>query len=33
MTGPNDPRIAGKLALYVLLFLAALVALMIWIGG
>ena len=33
MTEPSDPRMSGKIALYALLFIAALVCLMIWIAG
>ena len=33
MNEPSDPRMSGKIALYALLFLAALVGLMVWVAG
>ena len=33
MTEPSDPQMSGKIALYALLFLAALVGLMVWVAG
>lgn len=33
MQDPKDPRMSGKIAMYALLFLAALVVLMIWVAG
>jgi len=33
MTAPHDPKISGRLAMIALLVLAAVVGLMIWIGG
>jgi hypothetical protein len=33
MEEPKDPRTSGKIAMYVLVFLAALVAMMVWIAG
>ena len=33
MQEPKDPRMSGKIASYVLIGLAVLVALMVWIGG
>lgn len=33
MNDPKDPRMAGMVATIVLVFLAALVVAMIWIGG
>ena len=31
MNEPKDPRMSGKIALYALIFIAALVSLMIWV--
>ena len=33
MNYPKDPRMSGKIAMYVLIFSAALVALMVWVAG
>jgi hypothetical protein len=33
MNEPKDPRMSGKIAMYVLIFSAALVALMVWLAG
>lgn len=33
MNEPKDPRTSGKIAMYALVFIAALVGLMIWIAG
>jgi hypothetical protein len=33
MNGPQDPRMSGKIALYALIFIAALVSLMIWVAA
>ena len=33
MNEPKDPRMSGKIAMYVLIFIAALVGLMIWVAG
>ncbi len=33
MNEPKDPRTSGKIAMYVLIFLAILVGAMVWIGG
>ncbi len=33
MNDPKDPRTSGKIAMAALLFLAALVGIMIWVGG
>ena len=33
MNEPKDPRMSGKIAMYVLIFIAALVALMVWVAG
>ena len=33
MNEPKDPRMSGKIAMYVLIFIAVLVSLMIWIAG
>lgn len=33
MTAPHDPKTSGRLAMIALLVLAAVVGLMIWIGG
>jgi hypothetical protein len=33
MNEPKDPRMSGKIAMYVLVFIAALVALMVWVAG
>ena len=33
MNEPKDPRMSGKIAMYVLIFSAALVALMVWVAG
>jgi hypothetical protein len=33
MNEPKDPRMSGKIAMYVPIFSAALVALMVWVAG
>lgn len=33
MNEPKDPRLSGKIALYALIFIAALVSLMIWVAA
>ena len=33
MNDPKDPRMSGKIALYALIFIAALVSLMIWVAA
>jgi hypothetical protein len=33
MNEPKDPRMSGKIALYALIFIAALVSLMIWVAA
>lgn len=33
MNEPSDPRMSGKVAMYVLIFIAGLVGLMIWVGS
>ena len=33
MNEPKDPRMSGKIAMYVLTFIAALTGLMIWVAG
>ena len=33
MNEPKDPRMSGKIAMYALIFITAVVGLMIWIAG
>ena len=33
MNEPKDPRMSGRIAMYVLIFIVALVALMVWVAG
>lgn len=33
MNEPKDPRMSGQIALYALIFIAALVSLMIWVAA
>lgn len=33
MSAPHDPKMSGRLAMIALLVMAAIVGLMIWIGG
>ncbi len=33
MNEPKDPRMSGRIAMYVLIFIAALVTLMVWVAG
>jgi hypothetical protein len=33
MNEPKDPRMSGKIALYALIFIAALVSLMVWVAA
>lgn len=33
MKEPNDPRMSGRIAMYALLFAAAFIGVMVWIGA